>query len=144
MIIADFECANKRCKKLEEDVLIESHVWYKTCRHCGHDAKRIITIGRVNMANEDAQHIREAAKTLLDPETARHSDKPHVRDLAESPTRSNLQRYLKAEGLRYAENEKGAPPLYRKPEPINREKLRREVLDGYRKERSISIETSRH
>jgi|GEM_PF-1925353 len=141
MIIADFECP--KCGKIREEI-VHSAVWQGTCPECHCLTKRIITLGGVNCANEDARHIREAARTLLDPETARHSDKAHVRDLAENPTRSNLKRYLKAEGLRYAENERGAPPLFRKPEPINREKLRKEVLDGYRKRNSISIETSRH
>lgn len=139
MIIADFECTNKQCKKQEPDVFIENHVWYKRCPYCGHDAKRIITLGSVNTANEDAPHIRESARALLDPDTARHSDKPHVRALAENPTRSNLNRYLKAEGIRRAENEGGAPPRYRAPEKPDKEQIRKEVYEKYRERNAIRL-----
>ena len=124
MIIADFECTE--CGKVAEDI-IDSSVWEGTCPECGGKTKRIMTLGGVNCANEDAPHIRESAATLLDMETARHSDKPHIWDLAENPTRTNLNRYMKAEGIRYMENEKGGPPVFRHREPINRERLRKEL-----------------
>lgn len=141
MIIADFECT--KCGKTTEDI-VDSSVWEGTCPECGGKTKRIMTLGGVNCANEDAKHIRESAAALLDMETARRSEKPHVRELAENPTRSNLNRYLKAEGIRYAENEKGAPPLFRNREPVNRERIRKEVYEQFRRQNSISIETSRH
>jgi len=143
MIIADFECQNRKCRNVEEDALIESHVWYKRCPKCGYDSKRIPSIGRINTANDDAVHIRDAAKTLLDPDTARNSDKPHVRALAENPTRSNLNRYLKKEGLRYMENEKGAPPVYKRPEKVDMTKAKREVLDAYKNDHAIQVNTTR-
>jgi len=141
MIIADFECQNKRCKRLEADVLIESHVWYKTCRHCGHDAKRIISLGRVNMVNEDARHIRESAAALLDMEVARKSKDPIERALAESPTRSNLKAYLKHKNLRYAENEKGAPPIYRPKPELDMTKARNEAWERHRERNRLEIRT---
>lgn len=141
MIIADFECP--KCGHIHEDI-IDSSVWEGTCPECGEKTKRIMTLGGVNCANEDARHIRDSAATLLDMETARHSDKPHVRDLAENPTRSSLNRYLKVEGIRYVENERGAPPVFQRQKPIDRERMRREIYDTYRKSKSITIETSRH
>jgi len=141
MIIADFECM--KCGHIHEDI-IDSSVWEGTCPKCGGKTKRIMTLGGVNCANEDAKHIRDSASSLLDMETARYSDKPHVRELAENPTRSNLNRYLKAEGIRYAENEKGAPPIFQRRQPIDRDRLRKEVYDTYRQSKAITIETSRH
>jgi hypothetical protein len=143
MIIADFECQNRRCRKREDDVLIENHVWYKTCPICGYESKRIPSIGRVNMANDDAVYIREAAKVLLDPDTARNSDKRHVRELAENPTRSNLNRYLKTEGLRYAENEKGAPPIYQRPAKVDMTKAKQEAYESYKKDRALTVNAAR-
>lgn len=141
MIMADFECTNKRCKKLAQDVLIDSYIWYRRCPYCGHDAKRIITLGSVNCANEDAQHIRESAAALLDMETARHSKDPIERALAESPSRSNLNAYLRHKNLRYVENEKGGPPVYRKKPDPDMSRVQREVMERYRDRNRLEVRT---
>lgn len=142
MIIVDFECQNEECGKIEMDALIDSSEWERTCPWCGAKSKRIIAIGRINTANDDAPHIRESAKALLDPDTAIHSDKAHVRELARDPTRANLIRYLKAEGLRYAENERGAPPVYKPKPPVDTTKAKKEAYEQYRKDKAITVNTS--
>ena len=142
MIIVDFECQNKRCGAIEMDVMIDSNEWERTCPACGAESKRIIAIGRINTANDDAVHIREAAKALLDPDTARKSDKPHIRELAENPTRSNLNRYMKAEGIRYAENEKGGPPVYKRPAKVDMTKAKKEAYESYRKANALTVHAS--
>jgi predicted DsbA family dithiol-disulfide isomerase len=142
MIIVDFRCQNPACGRIEVDVMTDAGNWKSTCPWCWNESKRIIAIGRVNTANDDAVHIREAAKALLDPDTARKSDKPHVRELAERPTRANLNRYLKAEGLRYAENEKGGPPVYKRPEKVDMTKAKKEVYESFRKSRALTVNAS--
>lgn len=109
------------------------------CPRCGRISSKRPSIGRVNVANEDASHIRESAKALLDPETAHLSDKEHVRALAANPTRTNLQRYLKAENLRYVENEGGGPPRYRKPQEPDAGRITDELLRKKRKRDALEV-----
>jgi hypothetical protein len=105
-------------------------------------SRKLISACRVNIANEDALHIRQSAEALLDRETAHLSDKPHVRALAAKPTRTNLKAYLKAEGLRYAENEGGAPPVYRKPPPVDEKKLAEKVMQARIKDRRLEVRST--
>lgn len=130
----DFECPKHGVFEEFADVTF----WFVLCPRCGKKSTKRPSIGRVNVTNEDAQHIRESAHALLD-ETSRFSTKAHERALAENPTRSNLQRYLKAEGLRYAENEGGAPPRYRKPPEPDRKKLVNELLAKRQKDRRLEV-----
>jgi putative FmdB family regulatory protein len=129
MPLYDFSCP--RHGTFEE--FADHKKWFEKCPTCGKKSHRLLSVGRINVANEDATHIRESANVLLDKESARFSDKAHVRALAEKPTRTNLNTYLKAEGLRYAENEKGAPPIYRKTAETDTKALVNEV---YQKKRN--------
>lgn len=111
---------------------------YVACPTCGKMSPKRPSIGRVNVANEDVQHVRESAAVLLDG-TSRFSDKPHERALAEKPTRSNLMQYLKAEKLRYAENEGGAPPRYRKPPEPDRKQIVESILAKRQEDRRLEV-----
>ena len=113
--------------------------WFAKCPTCGKKSHKILSIGRINTANEDAPHIREAANMLLDKETAHLSEKVHVRELAAKQTRSNLNRYLKAEGIRHAENVKGAPPVYRKPDEPDKKALIDELWKKKRKRDRLEV-----
>jgi len=137
MPIYDYNC--KKCGEFESIERI-SDTW-TICPTCGKRAKRIISLGgtAVNMTNEDALHVRQSAEILLNKETAPTDPRPHVRDLANNPTRSNLKRYLKVEGLRYAENEGGAPPRYRKPEGRDRGAITKELLEKHRARTAIEV-----
>ena len=130
MILADFECT--KCGSVIEDI-IDSSIWEGTCSECHGRTMRLPGIGRVNTVNDDAPHIRDSAKHLLDPDTAHLSDKAHVRDLALNPTRTNLNRFMKAEKIRYVENEGGAPPVYKRPEKPDTSKLREAMHNAVRK-----------
>lgn len=136
MIISDFECT--KCGAVTEDI-IDSSVWEGTCPECRGRTKRLIGIGAVNTVNDDAPHIRESARTLLDPDTARHSDKAHVRDLALNPTRANLKRYMNVEKIRYVENEKGAPPAFTRPPKPDRTQQKEAAYEALRKSRAIEV-----
>jgi putative FmdB family regulatory protein len=137
MPLYDFECPTHGT--FEE--FTDSKIRLIPCPICGKRSHKLISACRINIANDDAPHIRESADALLDKETARFSDKPHVRALAERPTRSNLNTFLKAEGLRYAENEGGAPPRYRKPEETNVKALVDEVYQKKRKRDRLEVTT---
>jgi putative FmdB family regulatory protein len=111
------------------------------CPICGKQSKRLVTIGRlgVSLANEDAKHIRESAAALLDINTAKTSDKTHVRNLALNPTRTNLKRYLKAEKIRYAEPERGAPPVYKRPPEPDTRKITEQMAKNLQERRRIEV-----
>lgn len=132
----DFECPKHG---MFEDY-IDVAFCFAPCPTCGKMSPKRPSIGRVNIVNEDVGHVRESAQALLD-ETSRFSSKPHERALAEKPTRSNLKRYMKAEGLRYAENEGGAPPRYRKPPEPDKGKLVNELLAKRQKDRRLEVRT---
>lgn len=138
MIIADFECP--KCGHIHEDI-IDSSAWEGICTKCGEKTKRIMTLGGVNCANEDALHIRQSAEALLDMDVARQSKDPIERALANSPTRSNLKAYLKHKNLRYVENENGGPPVYRKPRGFDMGKVHREVMERFRMRNRLEIRT---
>ena len=105
----DYECDN--CGTIVERLVETDNEIRKRC-HCGCMPKRIISFGR--SATSDTW-TRDSANALLDMEVARKSKDPVERELAVNPNRENLERYMRARGLRFAENEKGAPPVYRRP-----------------------------
>lgn len=112
------------------------------CPRCGKISRKLISACRINVANEDAFHIRQSAEALLDKETAHLSEKPHVRALAEKPTRSNLKAYMKAEGIRYAENEKGAPPVYKKPPPVDEKRIADKVMQARQRDKRLEVRSA--
>ena len=137
MPVYDYSC--RKCGIFEQLAKV-NEVW-ASCPSCGKNSKRIISIGKsaVNMANEDVLHVRQSADILLNKETAANDPRPHARALANNPTRTNLKNYLKAEGLRYAENEGGAPPRYRKPEGRDREAITGELYQKHRERSAIEV-----
>lgn len=112
MILSDFECS--WCGNVHEE-LIEWDDTQAVCPKCHAASDRIITLGGVYTGNQDGSYARDSAAALLDMDTAHKSPDPLARALAANPNRENLKAYMKAHNLRHAENEKGAPPVYRKP-----------------------------
>lgn len=138
LALFDFECPDHGV--FEE--FCDRNFWFVDCPKCGKKSHKLLSIGRINCSNDDAPHIREAANVLLDKETAHLSDKPHVRALALRPTRSNLNAYLKAEGLRYAENERGGPPVYKRPEPVDTKAIAKDLYEKKRKRDRLEVKTT--
>ena len=112
MILVDMEC--RKCGRIVEE-LIETGDDPGILCICGGDYKRIFTMGGIYVGNQDGSYARDSAAALLDMDTAHKSPDPLARELSANPNRENLRRYMKAHNLRHAENEKGAPPVYRKP-----------------------------
>jgi putative FmdB family regulatory protein len=136
MILADFECT--KCGNITEEIC-HSGKKKSNCPECGKVSKRIISQGRVYAANEDSPGARDSIRHILDMEVAVKSSDPVERAAARNPNRSNLKALMKSKNLRYAENEKGAPPVYKKPEPHSREQILKEVWDKHRARKSLSI-----
>ena len=134
MIIVDFECT--KCGNISEE-LCDRGKKKSTCPECGKTAKRIISLGRVYTANEDAPWI----KTVLEV-VDRENKAPHVQAFVKNPTRSNYKAWMKGEGIRPADSTVGGgPPVYQKPQrsEYQREKLVRELYEKHRARKAISI-----
>ena len=115
MPIYVYEC--DKCGDQTEHILSIHADPQMNCHKCeGGVARRIIVASGQYCANQDSPWVRSSAAALLDPDIARKSHDPIERRLAETPNRENLKAYMKHKGLRIAENEKGGPPVYRKPE----------------------------
>jgi len=74
-----------------------------------------MSVSGVYTGNQDGSYAKESAAALLDMDAAKRSPDPLERELATNPNREHLRKYMRAKGLRHAENEGGAPPTYRKP-----------------------------
>lgn len=134
----DFECQNASCGRIHE-ALEHDSVLARVCPFCQWHAKRIISVSGAFCANEDAEWVRSSAAALLDPDIARKSHDPIERRLAENPTRSNLSAYMRHKGLRIVENEKGGPPVYRKPEGPDRAAIRKQLVEKHVARRRIEV-----
>lgn len=137
-ILRDFECPSGHITEL----FCHDKQKKTKCPVCGKKAHKIITQGKSNLqADEGAAWIKESADALLDRETAHLSDKPHVRALAQEANRTNLRNYMKAEGIRHAENEGGGPPVYRRPERRSTEETARILYERHRERKALNIST---
>jgi hypothetical protein len=131
--VFDYECDS--CGRIVEHIIDLEREGVKSCR-CGGVMKRIISFGRPSV-NET--WTRDSAAALLDMEIARRSSDPIERALALTPNRENLQRYMKAKNLRFAENEKGAPPVYRRPEEPDLNKIVDKLYNKHRERNRIEL-----
>ena len=137
MPLYDFKC--KKHGAFEDFLSSDTKFWFAPCPKCGKMSPKLPCACKVNVANEDAPHIREAANMLLDKESAHLSDDPKTRALAANPTRSNLNAYMKDKKIRYAENEGGAPPRFRKPEPVDKKALVNELYQKKRQRDRLEV-----
>jgi hypothetical protein len=133
MILADFECLG--CKKITEAIVPMGSVAVK-CPDCGDDAKRIISFGRGPDAGRDDPAWIKSVVDVVD----KDSQKPHVKAFVRNPTRRNYHAWMKGEGLRPLENERGAPPVYRKPrEAFDHNRVAAEVARRRQERNRIEI-----
>lgn len=131
MILVDFECRN--CHKIEEK-LVDAGQQVDVCE-CGGTQDRIISIGQVYTANEDAPWLRSVLEVV-----DKDSSKPHVREFIKNPTRSNYKAWMKGEGLRPMDsNVRGAPPVYQKPQGPDPAKIRKELIEKHIARRRIEL-----
>lgn len=98
MPIYDFECTNPDCKNVSEHVvnLGTSEV---SCPACGSPAAKIFSPMGAGTFNEDAAWIRSVLEVV-----AKDSTKPYTQEFLRRPTRANMQRWMRAEGIRHVED----------------------------------------
>ena len=131
MILADYEC--KKCRTVEEH-LVDAEQKTVKCK-CGGKAKKIITLPGVYVNHENPSWIKGVIE-VIDKEDKRE----HVQEFIKHPTRENYKRWMKVEKIRPVDwTEHGAPPVYRKPDMPDVEKITRELHNKLRSRQRLEI-----
>jgi len=89
----DFEC--KDCGIFED--IVESGETTVTCK-CGKIADRIFTPSGMFIGNQDADWIKSVVDVVV-----KDDKSPHVQEFIRNPTRDNMNRWMKKEGLRHCD-----------------------------------------
>ena len=131
MIYVDFEC---RSGHITEH-LVHAKQKKADCSICGKTAKRIISMGRVNTANDAPGWLRSTLEVV-----DRSNPASHVQEFVKHPTRANYTAWMKGEGIRPLDHtEHGAPPAARKPDAADLSRVYREVMDRYRGRQRLEV-----
>lgn len=131
MICADFECPSGH---------ITEHYCHPkqkraVCSECGKSAKRIISLGRVNMANESPIWLKSVVDVA-----DKGSTKPHVQEFVKNPSRKTYTAWMKGEGIRPLDHtERGGPPVHHTPQDPDLSKLRDEVARKHFDRKRIEV-----
>lgn len=95
LLLFDYECP--QCQTIEEH-MVAAHDEVVSCEKCGAVmAKVFVSAG--SRLPDDAAWI----KTVLEV-VAKDSTKPATREFLRNPTRENMRRWMKAEGVRHLED----------------------------------------
>lgn len=124
MPIYDFECP---CGKITESIQPVG-VEAIDCE-CGGTAVKIVSSSGHFCANEDADWIRSVTEVV-----DKDCMKPTTQEFLRNPTRTNMRRWMQAEGLRHMEPGEG--PKREKPDMG---RIRREVRERAMARRRIEI-----
>ena len=96
--IYDFQCSNQDCNHVAERV-VRLDTEAIECPVCGHEAAKVFSPMGACAFNQDAAWIRSVLEVV-----SKDSAKPHTREFLKNPTRENMKRWMKAEGIRHLEN----------------------------------------
>jgi hypothetical protein len=131
-IVCDFECSH--CGEITE-MFVERGTKFQDCPECGFPAKRVISLGRVNTANENPVWL----KSVLDV-VDKSSNKPHVREFVKSPSRRTYRQWMKGEGIRPLDHsEKGGPPQHKPPPEPDMTRHMQEVAKRHFERKRVEV-----
>ena len=100
MPLYEMQCEDRSCNLEFETIAgIDEMV---ECPRCGFSCKRLITASGVNTANQDADWIRSVTEVV-----DKDSPKPETREFLRRPTRENMHKWMKAEGIRHYDRGEG-------------------------------------
>lgn len=94
ILLFDYECPS--CQVIEEH-MVAVHDEAVICEKCGAVMTKVF-VSAGSRLPDDAAWI----KTVLEV-VAKDSTKPHTREFLKNPTRENMRRWMKAEGIRHLE-----------------------------------------
>lgn len=133
MILTDMECPE--CGFIEELLIDPNEDKLNFCPRCGAVSKRIISLGRVYCSNQDAKWL----KSVLDV-VDKDDNRPHVRNFRENPTRENYKAWMRGEGIKPLDyTDHGAPPVARKPEPVDHGKFVDYMMQKLQESRRLEV-----
>ena len=131
-ILSDFECPE--CGEIFEQIC-NADDQFGICLTCGCEAKRIISLGRVYCSNQDAPWLRSVLDVV-----DKDDNRPHVRNFRENPTRENYKAWMKGEGIKPLDyTDHGAPPVARKPEPVDHGKFVDFMMQKLQESRRLEV-----
>lgn len=131
-ILSDFEC--RRCLSITEK-LCDYEQKTLTCPKCGGKAKRIISVGRKFISDENAPWL----KSVLDV-VDRSNPAAHVQNFLKDPSRANYKKWMKGEGIRPLDHtEHGGPPVHRKPPEVDMRGVHKEVWESFQKRHKLEV-----
>lgn len=116
ILIFDYECP--QCQVIEEHY-VSAHDEAVTCEKCGIPMTKVFISAGSRMP-DDAAWI----KSVLDV-VAKDSTKPHTREFLKNPTRENMKKWMKGEGIRHLEPGEAEQSKRRKAEDEVRDSKRR-------------------
>lgn len=130
MIAADFQCPSGH--------ITEAFCHWKqkkiVCK-CGKKAKRIITMGGVNTANDTPPWLKSVVDVV-----DKTSHKSHVREFVKNPNRKTYKAWMKGEGIRPLDHtEHGGPPVYHQPPETDTARVREEVARRHFERKRIEL-----
>ena len=128
MPLYDFECP--KCGSIHE-AIEPMDVKHRPCSApgCRGRAKKIISAGGVNCANEDAAWIR-SVREVVDKDGG-----VHCQAFLKDPTRANYKAWMKGEGLRPLERGEEKS----RPVPVDEGRLTRKVIERHRQRCTIEV-----
>lgn len=131
MITVDFECRSGH--------ITEHLVHFKQkkadCSVCGKTAKRIISNGRVNMANEAPSWLPSVLDVV-----DRTDKRSHVQEFVKHPTRATYKAWMKGEGIRPLDHtEHGGPPAAKRPSDPDLSGVVHELLERHRDRNRVEV-----
>lgn len=133
MPIYDYECTNMECRHIHERYA-RADQEEVSCPRCAADAVRIISASGHFCANEDADWIRTVTEVV-----DREDKSPTTQRFLKNPTRTNLKRFMSEKGLVPLENERGGPPVFKGPPPVDSERLTKATFERFRKRNRLEI-----
>ena len=92
----DYQCTD--CQRMIEEFAAVNEVGVKPCPVCGHDMRRLVSYGAGSVQGESPAWI-ESIKDVI----AKDTKDPTARAFLADPTRTNLNRWKKANNLRHLE-----------------------------------------
>jgi len=120
----DYEC--KLCEYIFEALADENTIVY--CKKCGGYTKRIISAPGGTNANQDADWIR-SVREVVDKDGG-----PHCQEFLKWPTRGNLEKWMKVEGIRHFEKGEAV-----RPPPVDTRRVEKEVWEKHQARNRLEV-----
>lgn len=130
-ILADFQCRRGHVFEALVD-----HGKKPKCPECGANTRRVYSVSKAYLGNQDCNHVRSAADVLIDKDDRSRE----ATELKAHPTRDNLEKFCKIRKLaRMDYTEHGGPPVWHRPPEPDLSNVRAEVARRHFERKRIEV-----